>query len=184
MRKSYLSLVLILCLLLTGCGGSREMKSAYDDFSAELSRAECLSFKVKLRAEYEHKTALFGLSYTEDAEGAVVTVESPSLISGISARVEKGGTKLEFGDISLDTGDLNEHGLSPMSSLPMLVKALKEGCPDSFWTEDGKRVVQLIPDDNIICTVWFSSDMTPLRAEIISDGRVTVYAEISDWATS
>ena len=50
------------------------------------------------------------------------------------------------------------------------------------YEEDGKRVVQLIPDDGLRCSVWFDkADMRPLRAELITDGRVTVYVELSDW---
>lgn len=173
--------MLAVCLLLSACGRANAVKSAYEDFSKKLSSADAFSFTAAVRAEYEHKTARFTLSYTEDESGGTVSVIAPELISGISARVSKGSTRLEYGDISLDVGMLNEHGLSPMSSLPALADALKSGHMESFWTEDGKTVLQLIPNDELICTVWFSDSMTPLHAEIQSDGRVIIYAEISEW---
>ena len=48
--------------------------------------------------------------------------------------------------------------------------------------EDGKLVVSLEPDDELRCTVWLEKGaMRPLRAELITDGRVTVCLEITDW---
>ena len=183
MIKKYLSVLLAVCLILSGCGTS-DVKAAYKNFSEELSAQDGLSFTASLRAEYEHKTARFTLSYTEDAERGTVTVVKPELIAGVSAHVEHGGTSLEYDGVMLDTGDLDEFGLSPMSSLPMLVQALREGYLDSFWAEDGKSVYQLVPNDNLVCTVWFEPEtMTPVRAELISGGRVKVFVDISDWST-
>ena len=183
MKRICLPLILILSLLLSGCGSGSETKKAYESFSKELSASDSLSFTAAVRAEYEHKTAKFSLSYTENADGGTVTVLSPELIAGVSAHVSPGSTSLEYDGVLLDTGDLNDFGLSPMSALPVLVQAMKAGFMDSFWEEDGKTVYQLIPDDNLICTVWFNSeDMLPVRAEMISDGRVTIYADISDWS--
>ena len=181
MKKICLLTLLALSLLLTACGKDRAFKSEYESFSKELASAEAVSFTANVRAEYEHKTARFALSYTEDESGAVVTVLAPELISGISARVAADGTSLEYGEISLDTGSLDSHGLSPMSALPVMMRALKSGHLDSYWTEDGKTVLRLIPDDEYICTVWFGDEMTPLRAELQSDGRVVVFAQLSDW---
>ena len=182
MKKLCLLTLLALSLLLAACGKDRAFKSEYESFSKELASAEAVSFTANVRAEYEHKTARFALSYTGDESGAVVTVLAPELISGISARVSPDGTSLEYGEISLDTGSLDSHGLSPMSALPVMMRALKSGHLDSYWTEDGKTVLRLIPDDEYICTVWFGDEMTPLRAEVQSDGRIVVFAALSDWA--
>ena len=181
MKKLCLLTLLALSLLLAACGKDRAFKSEYESFSKELASAEAVSFTANVRAEYEHKTARFALSYTGDESGAVVTVLAPELISGISARVSPDGTSLEYGEISLDTGSLDSHGLSPMSALPVMMRALKSGHLDSYWTEDGKTVLRLIPDDEYICTVWFGDEMTPLRAEVQSDGRIVVFAQLSDW---
>ena len=182
MKKLCLLLALTLSLLsLTGCGRERAILSEYEDFSKRLSNAETLSFTAQVRAEYEHKTARFTLEYSESGGAGAVTVTAPALIAGIRAQVERNGTKLEYGDVSLDTGDLNDQGLSPMSSLPLLIKALRSVSPESCWQEDGKNVVQLLVDDDLICTVWFGSAGLPLRAEILSDGRVTVYMDIENF---
>lgn len=181
MKKFCLSISLCLCLLMSGCDG-REFAKAREDLAARLETAACLSFTANVRAEYEHKTARFTLSYYEDAEGGKVTVLAPQLIAGVSARIEPGSTSLEYDGVCLGTGELDDFGLSPMSALPMLVQALKDGDMNAGWTESGCTVLELQSTDELVCTVWFTSeDMTPRQAELRSDGRVKVFAEISDW---
>ena len=181
MKKLCLPLLLIACLLLTACGG-REFSDAHEELSQHLGAVEALSFTANVRAEYENKTARFTLSYSEDSEGGSVTVLAPQLIAGVTARVKPDSTSLEYDGISLGTGDLDDYGLSPMSSLPMLVQALKTGALDSGWTEGDYTVMQINSTDTLSCTVWFQPEtMTPCQAELISDGRVKVFVEISDW---
>lgn len=181
MKKLCLSLTLCLCLLMSGCGG-REFAKARDDMAQRLAEAECLSFTANLRAEYEQKTARFTLSYYEDADGGKVTVLAPQLIAGVTARIQPGSTSLEYDGVCLGTGELDDFGLSPMSALPMLVQALKDGGMNSGWTESGSTVLELQSTDELRCTVWFdAATMVPRQAELSSDGRVKVFAEISDW---
>ena len=181
MKKFCLSLTLCLCLFMSGCG-AREFARARDTVAERLAGAECLSFTANLRAEYEHKTARFTLSYYEDSDGGKVTVLAPQLIAGVTARIEPGSTSLEYDGVCLGTGELDDFGLSPMSSLPMLVQALKDGDMNAGWSEGGCTVLELQSTDELVCTVWFApEDMTPRQAELRSDGRVKVFAEISDW---
>ena len=178
--------ILLLCaaLLLTGCGKS-SAEAALERFSAQLNTLDSLRFTAKVRAEYEHKTARFTLRYEEDAEGGRVTVLAPELIRGVSARIRPGGTTLEYDSVVLDTGSLDNFGLSPMSALPVLLHALRVGHAESFWEEQGQTVAQLVPDDALLCTVWFEKNpLRPVRAELVTDGRVTVVVEISEWETA
>jgi outer membrane lipoprotein-sorting protein len=173
---------ILLCALLLSACGKNHGESDFKAFSERLNALESLSFTAQVRAEYEHKTARFGLSYEEDSEGGRVTVLAPELIRGVSARVKPGSSTLEYDSVVLDTGSLDSFGLSPLSSLPAMLRAMRLGHVDSIWDEDGKTVVMLEPDDELRCSVWFSMpDMRPLRAELSTDGRVTVFIEISDW---
>ena len=67
----------------------------------------------------------------------------------------------------------------------MLLHALRVGHAESFWEEEGRTVVQLAPDDRLLCTVWFDPEpLRPARAELVTDGRVRVVAELEDWQPS
>lgn len=181
MKRLCLPLLLIFCLLLSGCGTGASKKQ-YEQFSQELSSQSSLSFTAQLRAEYEDKTVEFTLGYEMDENGQTVTVLAPELIAGVKARISAGKTALEFDSVSLDTGELDRYGLTPMSALPLLVDAMRSGHLDSCWQEDGKSVYQLILNDHLSASVWFETEsMTPVRAELMSEGRVTVCCEISEW---
>ena len=181
MKRILIPMLLCVTLLLCSCGKKRG-EGDYRAFAARLDALNSLSFTAQVRAEYEHKTARFTLAYEENGEGGRVTVIAPELIRGVSACVKPGSSTLEYDSVVLDTGSLDSFGLSPLSSLPTMLHAMRSGHVDSVWEEDGKRVVLLVPDDALRCSVWFDkADMTPLRAELITDGRVTVYVEISDW---
>ena len=182
MRRFCLLPLLICCLPLTACSRSRS-EEAVRDFAVRLNETETLSFTAGVRAEYAKKTARFTLRYEEDETGGRVTVLAPELIQGISAHVSPGSTTLEYDTVVLDTGSLDSLGLSPLSSLPAAVRAMRLGHIDSVWEEDGRSVAQFEPDDQLRCTVWFEKDgMRPVRAELMTDGRVTVYLEFRDWS--
>ena len=182
MKRICLPLLALLCLLLAACGISRG-EEAVRNFAARLNEAPALSFTAGVRAEYEKKTARFTLRYEEDETGGRVTVLAPELIQGVTAHVSPGSTTLEYDTVVLDTGSLDSLGLSPLSSLPAAVRAMRLGHIDSVWEEDGRRVAQFEPDDQLRCTVWFEKGaMRPVRAELMTDGRVTVYLEFRDWS--
>ena len=180
MKAYVLCALLAFSLLLTGCSGG-EQRADFERFSKELSEKDSLSFTSDLRCEYEDKTLNFTLEFSGDKEGCSVTVLSPEDISGIRANLKPGGTELQYEDMILDTGELDEYGLSPMSALPCMVKALSGGHPESFWKEGSVSVCELSSPDGCTVRAGFSEDMCPLWAEIISGGRLRVFCEIAGW---
>lgn len=184
MKRLCLLLLIIPCLVLTACG-TGSFSSKRQQLSERLDAVETLNFTASIRAEYTEKTARFTLSYYEDSDGGSVEVVSPSLIAGVTANILPDGTSLEYNGVCLATGALDEYGLSPMSSLPLLVQALKSGSMNSAWAEGDCLVMELQSTDNLSCTVWFEpATMEPQSAELVSDGRVRVFMEFSDWQES
>ena len=122
--KRLLIPILLCALLLTACG-KRRSEGDFRAFAERLNSLDTLSFTAQVRAEYEHKTARFALAYEEDREGGRVTVLAPELIRGVSARVKPGSSTLEYDSVVLDTGSLDSFGLSPLSSLPAMLRAMK-----------------------------------------------------------
>ncbi len=180
MKKLLLPLALVFCLLLSACGNAAQQR--YLDFSRELAGRDTLSFTAELTASYPDRSAAFTLRYALENGVQRVTVLSPASISGISARVEQGGTALEYDGLILDTGDLDDYGLSPMSALPLLADALCRGHADAFWTQEDEDVVKILYDDHTDVQVWFSDGMIPSHAELICDGTVTVACDIKNWS--
>lgn len=182
MKKAVLPLLLLASLLLSACG-SRAVQNRFAAFSEALAAREELSFTAELRAEYPDRSLQFTLRYEKAPEGEAITVLAPELIEGVTARLAPGAASLVYDGMILDAGPLDPYGLTPMTALPRLVDALCRGHLDSHWEEDGLLVCRLIPDDHLSVQVWFSEDMTPLRCELLSDGKLSVFCELNDWNT-
>ncbi|MBR3474806.1 MAG: hypothetical protein IKH34_07040 [Oscillospiraceae bacterium] len=180
MKKRLVLLCLLFCLLLSACGS--DALDHFEAFSAELNQCETLSYTAALTASYPDRTAQFTLRYALEDGVQRVTVLGPDSISGISARLEAGKSALEYDGLILDTGDLDEFGLTPMSALPLLTDALRRGHADAFWTEEGMDAVELLYDDYTRVRIWFDAEGLPCRCEIQCGDRVTVSCEIKNWS--
>ena len=176
--------LLVLCLaLLTGCGSGRETERRRQ-LAEALSARRDLGFTADLRAEYPDRTVSFRLGYEEDEGGCTVRVLEPEEIGGVSVHLGPDGAQLRFEELRLDTGPLDRYGLSPLSALPALTRALREGRLESAWTEGEQTVWELAADDHLTVQVWLDDELRPQRAELISDGRVSVFLEISAWRSA
>jgi hypothetical protein len=180
MKKRFCLIPLLLCLFLCGCANASQTR--FEAFSQELAQKKSVAFTAHLHAIYPNRDADFDLRY-EQADGVEqITVLSPGRISGITAYVERGQSSLHYDGMILDTGDLDANGLTPMSSLPLLMDALQNAHGDAYWEEDGCSAVKLLYSDNCSVQVWFNADYIPCRAEIYSDNNLTVSCEIENWS--
>ena len=181
MKKLYLPLFLAFSLLLSGCG-EKAARERFEEFAEDLRTKELVSFSAELRCEYEEKKLDFTLAYEEGSESCSVTVVAPELIRGIRAHAKAGETAVEFDGVMLDTGPLDDYGLSPMSALPLLISAVKNGYIDSVWEENGEYAALIVPDDHMNVQLHLDKyTLRPVYAELISDGKVSVFISIKDW---
>ena len=181
MKRLYLPLMLALCVLMSSCTKSSAADKV-NEFVGTLNTAEELNFTAKLRSEYDSKTVTFALEYASDKDGCRVTVLEPQLISGLSAHIAAGETELRFDELILDTGELDKFGLTPMSALPMLIDALKNGSCDSAWEENGEIAAYLVATDTLSAQIRFDKyTMNPTHAELISEGMVKVFVDFERW---
>lgn len=184
MKKLCLSFVLCAAMLLSACSGAAA-RGRVESFSEALCAAEALSFQARVRAEYDDKTAEFTLEYASDEGGCYVTVLSPEMIKGVRAHISDGSTALEYEGVRLDTGALDDFGLTPMSALAIMVDALRDGYLDSVWEEGDVLSALFIPSDELGVELRLDKyTLTPIGAEISSGGRVRVFAEIENWAAT
>lgn len=173
----------ILCLILL-CGCADDGKGQFADFVKIVSSAENISFSANVSAQYDDKTAEFTLAYEQTKDGASISVVEPELLSGIKANLSGESLSLEYDGAMLDIGTLDDAELSPMSSLPLIVRAMREGHLEISWVEDNMIAARVIPADDYVVTLWIDSNLTPCSAEISYKENTVVSVEISDWSVS
>lgn len=181
MKRLYLPLLIAICLLLSGCKSSSALER-FESFRAETAQKETLSFTARIRAEYDDKSLSFLLDCCRDAEGCSVSIIEPELLRGISARAAAGESELIYEGVRLDTGPLDAFGLCPMSALPLLLEAVALGYVDTVWEEDGQIAALIVPSDTLQVELRLDKfTLEPVHAELISEGRVRVFADIENW---
>ena len=173
----------ILCLILL-CGCADDGKGQFAEFVKIVSSAENISFSAHVSAQYDEKTAEFTLAYEQTKDASFISVVEPELLSGIKASLKGESLSLEYDGAMLDIGTLDDAELSPMSALPLIVRAMRDGHLEISWVEDDMLAARVIPADDYVVTLWIDSSLTPCSAEISYKENTVVSVEISDWTVS
>lgn len=174
-------LIFPLCLLLSGCG-SDAVLADFESFSKELSQCESADFTAAVHAEYADRRNDFVLNCEKCGDTCTVTVIEPESIAGIKTVIRADLTELQYNSVSIETGALDENGLTPISSMPLFFEALEHGFPESVWSEDGTDFWELVTDDDISAVISYDKEKhAPAGGELISRGRVIITLDITDW---
>lgn len=188
MRKRFCVPMILLCLLLSGCGTDKEerdLREAYRTMGGCSAEAvvscgrEGYAWEARLRCDY-----VPGVSCT-------VEILEPETLAGVRAVVTEEDWRLEYEDLCLDMGTLSDEELSPAVCLPRLMDALREGWlleeNEELW--EGEPCLRLTVDQTgknggkILSTVWLrKEDGTPLRGEIAVEDEIILTAEFTNFA--
>jgi len=193
-RRLWLS-VLMITLLLTACGGEEGSKAdelALTTRGAYLAAKGCSGAAV-VTADYGQRIYRYRLDFQAEEEQTLLTLTEPETVAGITARLSaQEGSRLEYEGIMLETGPLDDSGLTPVSSVPAILKTVREGYLDLCELETleaGGQILRLSsrdpvrePGDGIETTVWLDPDSYALlRGEICRDGACVIQCEFSDF---
>lgn len=181
MRKVFLLFALTTLLLpLVGCFGGGEGQKALD--AALTIRGEYLAFtdfstQVQLRTDYGQRVYEYTLDVMADETETVLTIAVPELVAGTTARIRAGETFLEYDGVCVETGPLNEAGLTPISAVPALLEAVRSAYINACCFEDSGLLrcdcgsPDLPPGTGTEYVLWFHPDTHDLvRGEISNDG--------------
>ena len=171
-KNQLLPPLLVLLLLLTGCGGPSPMEEARR-LQEMLAEATEIRLEADVTADYGERVYRFRLAMETLPEGWRVRILEPENLSGVSAVSREGALKLEIENLILDTGDLSPAGLCPMNALPVAADAWKSGhLAEALYSgkEQNLSLCFDVSDDTRVQTLFVSGSATPLSAEIIVDG--------------
>ena len=84
-----------------------------------------------------------------------LTITAPENIAGVTARILEGETALEYDGMQVETGPLDDSGMSPVDAVPVLMDYVQEG----FIAECGMEA-----RGRARCCVWSAGSRSPPRA--------------------
>lgn len=180
--KKIAALVLIL-MMLTGCGKQEPTQRAVDMRTALLAAQGC-SFTAHIRADYGEKVFDFSLDADYSPEKTVLTVTAPKEIAGISAVTDKDGTSLRFDGAELAMGKLANGLISPIL-VPWILGQCWTGEYISCAGKDAElyRVTYLkgYDEEELQVDTWLDGEDIPVYAEIFYGDVLCITAQIENF---
>lgn len=186
-------LTMILCLALTACGGGATgAEQLALDIRGEYLAMEGCTASLTVTADYGQRVYEYGMDLEYRWEGeSVLTITSPEAVAGVTARLEQEGGSLEYDGVRVETGPLDDSGMSPMDAVPALMRYAAEGFMAECVMEerDQGQVLRVIcrdPDhqagEGQECSLWFDPDSHALlRGELSQDGYTVIQCVFSDF---
>lgn len=183
MRK-ILAVLLMICLLLTGCHSSEDQMQQILDFRTELLSSQGCKFSCVIEADYGENVYNFSLDCVYDGNYAQLTVTEPDNIAGISACVDGSDASLEFDGFSLEFGSLANGHVAPLAIPWLLGSAWTKDYISQVGAESGQirgTFLKGYHDDELVIDTWFSENI-PTYAEILYDGDRVLTACIQNFS--
>lgn len=192
-RGCVCALTMILCLALSACGGGATgaEQLALEIRGEYLAMAGCTS-ALTVTADYGQRVYEYGMDLAYRREGeSVLTLTGPESVAGVTARLEDGGGSLEYDGVRVETGPLDETGLSPMEGPAVMLDCALRGFLAECVLEEGEdaRTLRVICRDperpagqGRECSLWFDPDSHALlRGELSRDGYTVIRCVFSDF---
>lgn len=179
-RNRIISVLMITCILLTGCGKKTE-REQFENIRASIAQARTVTLDAAVTASFPDRTEEFTLHCVRESGDWVMTVTAPEQIAGVTARMSGTDSSIVYDDVILPTGDLTDCGIIPINVVPTALETLLDGYLSSSWTEKGGLAVKVIRDDTVAVTVWFDEEDVPRMAELAENGVVKASCTIENF---
>lgn len=171
-------------LMLTGCGSKDTELERAMTLRAKLLPSS-VSFDAEITADYGDEIHTFSVFCEGDNQGNLgFRVTDPETIADITGRIDAGKGKLTYRDTVLAFPLLAEDQLNPVSAPWIFYSTLRSGYLTSAGMEED--LLRLTIDDSyeedaLTVDIWLDAEDTPVRAEILYDGRRILTLKIENF---
>lgn len=190
-RKQLLCVPMMTLLLLTACGsgGGNQTEELALTIRGEYLEAAGITAMVDITADYGQRVYQYTMEVAWTPEETAMTLTAPDTVAGITARVTGKDSRLEFDGLVLETGPLNEDGLTPVSAVPVLLEAVRSGYITACTLEEETGLLRLdcgdpegTPGSGTETVLWLDTTThTLVRSELLVDGFRAILCEWTDF---
>ena len=180
--------VILFTFFLSGCGAGEGNLERAMELRARLLGCTSCTFDAAITADYGDELHTFAMNCTGDKNGNLqFTVTAPETIAGITGKFEGQKGMLTFDDFALEFPRLTGDQITPVSAPWILHRTLMGGYLTACGL-DGENLRVIINDsyeeDALTLDVWLGAENTPIRGEILYDGRRIVTMDIENFTIS
>ena len=189
MRK--LLLCVLMMTLLTGCGTAKvsEAEELALTIRGEYLAMENCAVQAAITADYGQRVYQYEMAVAVSGEETVLTLSAPETVAGLTARLTGEENLLEFDGVSVETGPLDESGLTPVSAIPVLLEAAKSGYITACALEEDGALLRVdcgdptgSPGTGTETVLWFDASTHALvKGEVSVDGFRAILCEFTDF---
>lgn len=195
MRKWLICAPMMTLLLLAGCAGGPGMSRAEElalTIRGEYLELTGCTMGAAITADYGQRVVCYEVDVACQGEKTALTLTAPDTVAGITAHAEGEKGQLEYDGMWVETGPLDEDGLTPMSAIPALLEAARSGYISACALEEEDTLLRVDcgdpekqPGTGTEYTLWFDVQSHSLRkGEVRCDGFRRVLCEFSDFKPS
>ncbi len=183
--------VLMTTLLLAGCGRAEVDKG---EELALAIRGEYLAMdrcaaQASITADYGQRVYQYEMAVTVTESETTLSLTAPETVAGLTARLEGEEGLLEFDGVSVETGPMDENGLTPASAVPALLEAARSGYITACALEEDGALLRVdcgspegAPGSGTETALWFDASTHALaKGEISVDGFRVILCEFSEF---
>ena len=194
MRKLLLC-VPMMTLLLTACGGSAGVSEAEElalTIRGEYLALTACAAQLSVTADYGQRVYQYEMAASMSGEETVLTLSAPETVAGVTVRLSGEDSFLEYDGTAVETGPMDDSGLTPVAAFPALLTAAQSGYITACALEEDGGLLRVdcgdpegSPGTGTETTLWFDADTHALtRGEISVDGFRAILCECSSFTKS
>ena len=157
------------------------------ELRGEYLSANGCTARVQVTADYGQRVYNYVVDVQVGGGETMLTVCQPAEIAGLTARLRDGESLLEYDGAVLETGPLDEDGLTPLTAVTALFETMRNGFIDSCGVQGEILYILCRNPENRIesgreIALWVGMDGCLLQGEVSVDGRRVVRCEFESFA--
>jgi hypothetical protein len=176
--------------LLSACGaGSSEGEQLACAIQQEYQAMTVCTAQVSVTADYGQRVYQYQMMAQVDGDETTLTLTAPDTVSGMTAHVKREDSQLEYDGIWMETGPLNEDGLTPVSAVPALLEAAGSGYIRAWSLEEDTGLLRLDcgdpegkPGSGVETSLWFDPQTHDwVQGEVYRDGFRVILCQVTQF---
>jgi len=185
----------MMALLLTACGGgagASEGERLALAVRGEYLGMDACTAQIALTADYGQRVYEYEMTAAVEGGETVMVLTAPETVAGCTARMSGEDSALEYDGIQVETGPMDDRGLTPLSAFPRLLEAARSGYITACALDEEEGTLRIdcgdpegAPGSGTETALWFDVDTHALvRGEISVDGACAVSCRFSSFTWS